>query len=665
MKMMNFKGKILVQTLMVVILLLGRSATDLRNAMEGRQAELQISQTLLLSTQAAPKMTRPQKGRGLRASGDLTLIVALGNNKFGVTNEASATSDNKPFPHAPVAQSLNLSNPICTTVPTSLLHKAGQTGSQMFPLQERAGTTQDPDKIEVNLAANLVVNTSLIQARHPTLNYSLSQISKNVPTRVQLGRNTTAKPARRNPPRLSAPKRSGSDPISIHWRRPGAKRVTKVTANHPKYHKLTKPPKKRQKLPPAKLKAKPHVLGKVDQTKREKKPQKNKPLKRKAKPTAFPYFEDYYCPPQCTCYGRVVQCSDKGLKQFPYGIPLSTRNLFLMNNQIDLIPLDLLSEYMLLEFLVLNNNRLTDAGIEGSLKGMPKLAHLYLDQNRLSRVPTDLPLTLEELTLNSNNISSIPTQVWATCENLRTVSLNHNNLRDDSIAPGAFSPMQNILVVKMDHNQLTEVPINFSTNLRELYLEGNQIQKIPNNIVSNSSALIYLNLHDNQLRNKGIGERVFQHLNKLQYLDLGKNVLTVVPKSLPHSLKKLILQDNRITSIRKDTFSNMSYLEEVYLARNQISLVASGAFRSLPRLRHLDLSHNLLIQVPRQLPLTLLYLYLHNNRITYLPRDALCGREWAKSHLVLVRLEKNHLKPWQIDAQALKCLRGYQVIYFE
>ncbi|KAJ1164174.1 hypothetical protein NDU88_004619 [Pleurodeles waltl] len=55
-----------------------------------------------------------------------------------------------------------------------------------------------------------------------------------------------------------------------------------------------------------------------------------------------PYFEDNYCPAECACYGRVVQCSDKGLSKIPYGTPFNTRYLLLMNNKIDFIQLDLL-----------------------------------------------------------------------------------------------------------------------------------------------------------------------------------------------------------------------------------------------------------------------------------------------------------------------------------
>uniref|UniRef100_A0AAV2ITK2 LRRNT domain-containing protein n=1 Tax=Knipowitschia caucasica TaxID=637954 RepID=A0AAV2ITK2_KNICA len=118
----------------------------------------------------------------------------------------------------------------------------------------------------------------------------------------------------------------------------------------------------------------------------------------------FPYFLDNYCPPECACYGRVVQCSDKGVDRVPYGIPYNSRYILLMNNHIDHIQLDFLSEYISMEFLALTNNRLTDGAIEGAFEGVPALKRLYLDSNQLQSVPIDLPMSLEELRLDNNQV---------------------------------------------------------------------------------------------------------------------------------------------------------------------------------------------------------------------------------------------------------------------
>ncbi|XP_067855418.1 wu:fc23c09 [Heptranchias perlo] len=690
--MKNFKGQMknFAWTLMWAMLLLRSSATEPQNNTEDKLIEVQIVRTILMSTEAPEKVTGPQeaKGTNLQVAGAPTFSVTTGVIEHVAAllgNETIASTGSSYFPEAPVissiTQSPNLPSLNNTTIATFLLDNTSVTLSPFPILPVNVSTTRASINLEINEAHKLAENNSLIPALRLTENHTVSlatnssQSISNATTAIKSSqrKSSSLKPVRKKTA-ASVPKLSRNDTVTEHRRLVGGKNATKLIAKPPKQRKVTKPtkqPKKPEKQRSSKLKLKtkkPKARVKPVRTKKQQKVKKKKNTQTdesRVETTSFPYFEDYYCPPQCACYGRIVQCSDKGLDKIPYGIPFNTRNLFLMNNKIDVIPLDLLNEYMLLEFLVLNNNKLTDIGVEGTLEGMQKLTRLYMDQNNLSSIPTDLPSTLEELMLNSNNISMMSSQVWAKCKNLKTISLNNNRITDESIPPGAFNPVQNLHVIKMNHNLLTAVPADFSTSLRELFLEGNQIRKLPDNVFTDSSALIYLNLHNNQLNNKGIGKKAFLHMSKLEYLDLGKNALTVIPKLLPRSLKKLILQANSITSVRKDAFQNMLKLEEIYLAHNQISLVAIGAFKGLAGLRHLDLSHNRLAQVPRQLPLTLQYLYLHSNQIDYIPRDALCGHQWAESHLILVRLEKNILDHRQADVHALQCLRGYQVIHFE
>ncbi|XP_032893917.1 podocan-like protein 1 [Amblyraja radiata] len=667
MKKFEGRGKPLVWALLWASLLLKTSAVNPQNTMKGRQIEVQITGTFLPSTQTPTKETVPQEDGGLPISGVEILRVAPEDKMLVAGYETIVTGDGGPSPasHSP-AQSPNLQNPKRTNIATSVPNDTSPSGSSAPTLHERPSNIQAPHQLETNVATD-VVNTSPTPTHRPTVNHSLtpakgsSQHANYMPTGGHLAKRLGPQLAMKNPRRPSAPNISGNYSATILWRPGRGKNVTNGNVKRSKQHKLTKATKKCQKQPSAKLKVKPQVPGKPGQTKLQQEQQKRKSVK----PKAFPYFEDHYCPPHCTCYGRVVQCSDRGLNRFPYGIPFNTRSLFLMNNQIDVIPMELLSEYVSLEFLVLNSNRLTDAGLEGSLERMEKLTRLYLDQNQLSRVPVTLPPSLEELTLNSNNISTMSARDWATYRNLRIISLNDNRLMEGSIPAGALGPMQNLHTIKMEHNLLAAVPTDLSTSLRELYLEGNQIQKIADNVFSSSTALTHLSLHNNQVNNRGIGQKAFQHMSKLEYLDLGKNALTAVPKQLPCSLKELILEGNAIGAIRKGSFCNTSDLEEVYLAHNRIALVATGALRGMARLRFVDLSHNRLLHVPRQLPLTLHYLYLHGNHISHFPRDALCDREWARSHLILVRLEKNKLDPDQVDSRALRCLRGHQVIHFE
>lgn len=364
----------------------------------------------------------------------------------------------------------------------------------------------------------------------------------------------------------------------------------------------------------------------------------------------------------------MVQCSDKGVDTVPYGIPYNARYILLMNNHINSIQLDLLSEYISMEFLVLSNNQLTDGAIEGAFEGVPALKRLYLDRNLLQSVPTDLPVSLEELRLDNNHLGVMSEAAWARCPGLLVLSLSNNTLGNGSLSlPNAvLSPLCNLRTLNLDHNQLTSVPQRLPLSIKELYLKGNLIEQFRGGVFDGVSDLMVLDLSANRLTNKGLLRESLVNATHLESLNLEGNRLKQVPQHLPRSLKTLNLEGNLISCIKKSAFSALKNLEHLGLARNKISKVAIGAFRTLPVLHQLDLCHNTLRQVPRQLPQGLHSVALTHNKIQSVPRDAFCwgDKSLTLSRLVRVQMEDNLIDMGKLDVQAFRCLRGSQVVHF-
>lgn len=355
------------------------------------------------------------------------------------------------------------------------------------------------------------------------------------------------------------------------------------------------------------------------------------------------------------------------MDKIPYGIPFNARYILLMNNHIDSIQLDLLSEYVSMEFLVLSNNRLTDGAVEGAFEGVAALKRLYLDRNLLLSVPTDLPASLEELRLDNNQLSVMSEGAWARCPGLLVLSLSNNSLNgSESLPNGVFSPLGHLRTLKLDHNQLTSVPLGLPLSIKELYLKGNLIEHFTGGAFDGTSELLVLDLSANRLTNKGLPRDALLKATHLESLNLEGNRLKQVPRHLPLSLKTLNLEGNLISSIKKEAFSTLKNLEHLGLARNKISKVVAGAFRELPVLHQLDLCHNSLRQVPRQLPQGLHSVALTHNKIQSVPRDAFCWGDagLGPSGLVRVQLENNVIDLGKLDSQAFRCLRGSQVLHF-
>uniref|UniRef100_A0A8C6KRY0 Wu:fc23c09 n=1 Tax=Nothobranchius furzeri TaxID=105023 RepID=A0A8C6KRY0_NOTFU len=320
------------------------------------------------------------------------------------------------------------------------------------------------------------------------------------------------------------------------------------------------------------------------------KPQKEK----KNTPVYFPFFKDDYCPPECACYGRVVQCSDKGVQQVPYGIPYNSR-------------------------------------------------YLRLDGNHL-RVMSET--------------------AWTCCPGLLVLSLSNNSFGNGSLPKDVLSPLCKLRTLNLNYNRLTSVPLGLPTSVKELYLKGNYIKEFCGGAFSETSELAVLDLGANRLTNKGLLRDALLNTTHLESLNLEGNKLKYVPRHLPSSLKALNLEGNLISAIKKSTFRTLKHLEHLGLARNKIFKVAPGAFRTLPMLHQLDLGHNALHQVPRQLPQSLHSVALTHNRIQSVPRDAFCWRGRSLSGLVQVQLEHNLINMGNLDAQAFRCLRGFQVVHF-
>uniref|UniRef100_A0A8C5GZC2 Keratocan n=1 Tax=Gouania willdenowi TaxID=441366 RepID=A0A8C5GZC2_GOUWI len=168
------------------------------------------------------------------------------------------------------------------------------------------------------------------------------------------------------------------------------------------------------------------------------------------------------CPKECTCplnFPRAVYCDNKGLKSIP-NIPPHTWYLYLQNNLIE----------------VLSAEALRNKGVLGA---MNDLIHLYIDDNLLTSVPSPLPVNLENLSLSRNRISKIPVGVFSQLNKLNLLDLQSNKLMDDAVTEVSLKGLTNLVQINLAKNQLSTMPIGLPATTTQLYLDGNNIEKIP------------------------------------------------------------------------------------------------------------------------------------------------------------------------------------------
>lgn len=255
------------------------------------------------------------------------------------------------------------------------------------------------------------------------------------------------------------------------------------------------------------------------------------------------------CPRECSCppnSPRAVYCDNKGLKSIPK-IPPHTWYLYLQNNLIEVLSADALRNATQLRWLNLNRNKITSEGVEeGVLSTKPNLAHLYMDDNLLSSVPSALPASLESLRLCRNRISKIPPGVFIGLDKLNLLDLQANKLMDDAVTEVSLKGLNNLVQINLAKNQLNSMPIGLPPTTTQLFLDGNNIEKIPAGYFKGLPKVAFLRLNYNKLGSSGVPRDVF-NVSSILDLQLSHNQLTEVPL-IPAGLEHLHLDHNNIKS---------------------------------------------------------------------------------------------------------------------
>ncbi|CAH1267768.1 RXFP2 [Branchiostoma lanceolatum] len=167
---------------------------------------------------------------------------------------------------------------------------------------------------------------------------------------------------------------------------------------------------------------------------------------------------------------------------------------------------------------------------------------------------------------------------------------------------------------------LSSVPDNISHNVTRLYLQDNNIKRLP--------------------------DFSFIKYTMLTYLNLGRNGLSVLePRSLSglFNLTKLFLHDNELETIAEGTFQDLHRLRWLYLERNRLTSISRGALSGMTNLDLLSLIENRIVELQaghicEDLP-SLSFLFLQENQIEILRLKAFVGCE----HLRFLEIDHNKI----------------------
>ncbi|XP_076299599.1 LOW QUALITY PROTEIN: protein toll-like [Lasioglossum baleicum] len=259
--------------------------------------------------------------------------------------------------------------------------------------------------------------------------------------------------------------------------------------------------------------------------------------------------------------------------------------------------------------------------------------HRYPEPLRLSEVFFNLT-NLQVLNLSGNNFTSLPAKIFQRNRKLDIVTMYGNKRNMTRTLPGGlfanltkltvvqlndglvtlpedlFRGSSSINTIELERNYLASLPKDIfkglhSLSVLKLYL--NELTSLPDGIFSDTQALTEIDLSENHFITS-ISRNLFQNLLSLSILDMSKNQLQTIHRASFKSLEKLkiarfsnnLLTLNSSLSLYRDEIWNISpslfhhcaSLEELYLAKNNISEIFTDWTVSSVKLKKLDLRYN-------------------------------------------------------------------------
>uniref|UniRef100_A0A674I1M8 LRRNT domain-containing protein n=1 Tax=Terrapene triunguis TaxID=2587831 RepID=A0A674I1M8_9SAUR len=322
---------------------------------------------------------------------------------------------------------------------------------------------------------------------------------------------------------------------------------------------------------------------------------------------------------------EILIMSSNFLKYVPKNLPPALYKLHLKNNKLEKIPKGAFNELVGLRELYLQNNYLTNEGMDNeTFWKLSSLEYLDLSSNNLSQIPSGLPRNIVLLHLEKNAIKTIGRDVLIQIRNLEYLLLHNNKLKARGIHPLAFQGLKKLHTVHLYNNMLERIPSGLPRRVKTLMILHNQISEINRNDFATTYLLEELNLSYNKITSPHIHREAFRKLRLLKSLDLSGNNLHTLPFGFPKNLQILKLKENDISTIPRRALAGMTKLQELYLNNNKLKVnsIHRAAWQELSSLQLLDMGGNQLISIPSDLPGSLEYLYLQNNKITMVSENA-------------------------------------------
>jgi len=297
-----------------------------------------------------------------------------------------------------------------------------------------------------------------------------------------------------------------------------------------------------------------------------------------------------------------------------FGISAPIPTLYALNLEkakLAALPDDLFQKIPGLNRLILDKNHFVS--LSPHVGRLTKLEHLSIAQNLLNSLPADIGrlVELKHLDLRENNLNSLPPQIWY-MRKLETLNVSSNVL---SSFPKPGAPLPPL----PDSNLST--PSSVSTNKIDEEDELGSLEDFQLRRPSQTSGFLSLNSSPGQSRKGSVASA---HSPASASTTASGRKPSMVSRPSDGTLAPVTRKDSSLSNRMSNTFAIS--LRHLFLADNRLQDESFEELALLPELRILNVSYNLIYDIPprtlRRWP-HLLELYLSGNDLSALPAEDL------------------------------------------
>lgn len=249
-----------------------------------------------------------------------------------------------------------------------------------------------------------------------------------------------------------------------------------------------------------------------------------------------------------------------------------------------------------LRLLDLSHCKITKVTGQQVLQGMKELKHLNLAGNHIRSVSDLISDSLMTLDLSHNRLTNLLPNMLANLPALTHIDLSRNHRISLQNKQGEYVESTALKRIDLSFCNMDNIELEGFPALMTAILKGNMIRELTRDSFINTKMLENLDLSQNAVNT--VDTNTFKKLKHLKTLNLSFNMISKIERETfkeNELLMKLDLSRNTITRMNRITVPNLTHLNMTWC---QIQTIDPDAISGLPELVDLDLSNNLINEIP-------------------------------------------------------------------